>query len=49
MRDERFNAIHRGGLLELNELHLLAAWVADCVEHIFPLSSEFYPQDKRHG
>jgi hypothetical protein len=34
MRDERFIAEHRGGLLKLREHRLLAKWAADCAEHV---------------
>lgn len=37
MRDQRFVAVHRGGPLALAEHRLLAAWAADCVEHLLPL------------
>jgi hypothetical protein len=47
MRDERFKAIHRGGSLDLHRHRLLAAWAADCAEHVLPLFSEQYPQDDR--
>jgi hypothetical protein len=34
MRDKRFIAEHRGGLLRLREHRLLAKWAADCAEHV---------------
>ena len=37
MRDKRFVAAHRGGPLTLTEHRLLAAWAADCAEHLLPL------------
>ena len=37
MRDRRFVAVHRGGPLNLVTHRLLAAWAADCVEHVLPL------------
>ena len=37
MRDKRFVAAHRGGPLALAEHRLLAAWAADCAEHLLPL------------
>ncbi len=37
MRDTRFVAAHRGGLLPLSDHHLLAAWAADCAEQLLPL------------
>lgn len=37
MRDPRFIARHRGGLLDVSLHRLLAAWAADCAEHVLPL------------
>jgi len=37
MRDKRFIAVHRGGPLDRDRHHLLAAWAADCAEHLLPL------------
>lgn len=37
MRDNRFVAAHRGGPLVLADHRLLAAWAADCAEHLLPL------------
>jgi uncharacterized protein GlcG (DUF336 family) len=37
MRDTRFVAAHRGGLLPLADHRLLAAWAADCAEQLLPL------------
>ena len=37
MRDKRFVAAHRGGPLTLAQHQLLAAWAADCAEHLLPL------------
>jgi hypothetical protein len=37
MRDRRFVAAHRGGPLDLVTHRLLAAWAADCAEHLLPL------------
>ena len=36
MRDQRFVARHRGGLLDIRHHRLLAAWAADCAEHVLP-------------
>ncbi len=47
MRDERFIAVHRGGPLSLHRHRLLAAWAADCAEHVLPLFSDQRPQDDR--
>lgn len=48
MRDKRFVAAHRGGPLAIAEHRLLAAWAADCAEHLLPLfklrSSDSRPQ-----
>src|SRR5262245_15680496 len=37
MRDRRFVAVHRGGPLDVTRHRLLAAWAADCAEHVLPL------------
>jgi hypothetical protein len=37
MRDNRFVAAHRGGLLPLSDHRLLAAWAADYAEQLLPL------------
>ncbi len=37
MRDNRFVAQHRGGLLSWAKHRQLAAWAADCAEHVLPL------------
>jgi hypothetical protein len=37
MRDRRFVAVHRGGPLDVAKHRLLAAWAADCAEHVLPL------------
>ncbi|MBO1437921.1 putative immunity protein [Meiothermus sp. CFH 77666] len=47
MRDPRFKAVHRGGLLDLDRHRLLAAWAADCAEHVLPMFTRLYPQDDR--
>ena len=46
-RDPRFVAVHRGGLLELPHHRLLAAWAADCAEHVLSLFTAKYPDDDR--
>jgi len=48
MRDKRFVAAHRGGPLTLPEHRLLAAWAADCAEHLLPLF-ELHSSDSRPG
>jgi hypothetical protein len=40
MRDRRFVAVHRGGPLDVAKHRLLAAWAADCAEHLLPLFEE---------
>ena len=40
MRDRRFVAVHRGGRLTLARHRLLAAWAADCAEHVLALFEE---------
>jgi hypothetical protein len=37
MRDRRFVAVHRGGPLDRERHRLLAAWAADCAEHVIAL------------
>ncbi len=37
MRDQRFVAVHRGGLLSLEHHRLLIRWAHDCAEHVLPL------------
>jgi hypothetical protein len=44
-RDPRFVAVHRGGLLEPSQHHLLALWAADCAEHVLPLFTAKHPKD----
>jgi hypothetical protein len=40
MRDQRFVAVHRGGLLSLEHQRLLIRWAHDCAEHVLPLLGE---------
>jgi hypothetical protein len=47
MRDNRFQAVHRGGPLDLQRHRLLAAWAADCAEHVLSLFGEAQAQDDR--
>jgi hypothetical protein len=47
MRDNRFKAAHRGGPLDSHRHRLLAAWAADCAEHVLPLFAEKVPHDDR--
>lgn len=46
-RDPRFVAVHRGGLLDEATHRLLAAWAADCAEHVLPMFAARYPDDDR--
>lgn len=46
-RDARFIRIHRGGLLDEARHRLLAAWAAECVEHVLPLFASQAPEDDR--
>jgi len=46
MRDRRFVAVHRGGPLDGAKHRLLAAWAADCAEHLLPLFEECSPDDR---
>ncbi|MFC1707479.1 putative immunity protein [Planctomycetota bacterium] len=47
MRDQRYKAAHRGGPLSLRRHHMLAAWAADCAEHVLPLFACHHPEDRR--
>ncbi len=37
MRDKRFVAVHRGGILSREHHRLLIRWAHDCAVHVFPL------------
>ena len=39
MRDKRFVAVHRGGMLTKDHHHKLSRWARDCSEHVFNLIS----------
>ncbi len=45
MRDRRFVAVHRGGPLDRARHRLLAAWAADCAEHVLSLFEECNSDD----
>lgn len=45
MRDRRFVAVHRGGPLDMSKHRLLAAWAADCAEHVLPLFESCHSDD----
>src|SRR5512143_3278988 len=46
MRDKRFVAIQRGGLLDLDRQRLMTTWAADCAEHVLPLFANFSSDDR---
>lgn len=46
-RDPRFVAVHRGGQLDEATHRLLAAWAADCADHVLPLFASRCPDDDR--
>jgi hypothetical protein len=37
MRDRRFVAVHRGGLLSKEDHRLFRRWAYDCAKHVLPL------------
>jgi hypothetical protein len=47
VRDRRFITIRRGGSLDDIHHRLLAAWAADCAEHVLPLFEAAMPSDLR--
>lgn len=47
MRDQRYIATHRGGPLDRHRHCLMAAWAADCAEHVLPLFTQYAPHDDR--
>jgi hypothetical protein len=46
-RDPRFVTVRRGGTLEDAQHRLLAAWAADCAEHVLHYFTSQYPEDDR--
>ena len=40
MRDERFVAVHRGGLLSKEDHRQLMGWARVCAEHVAPLAKD---------
>lgn len=46
-RDPRFVTLRRGGTLDDPRHRLLAAWAADCAEHVLDCFSAQHPQDDR--
>jgi hypothetical protein len=46
-RDPRFVTVRRGGTLEDEKHRLLAAWAADCAEHVLDYFSAQHPNDER--
>ncbi|QDS97255.1 putative immunity protein [Adhaeretor mobilis] len=45
-RDQRFVAAHRGGPLSAEQHSLMAAWAADCAEHVLPLFENHSSDDR---
>jgi hypothetical protein len=46
-RDPRLITVRRGGTLQDADHHLLAAWAADCAQHVLYLFEEMQPNDDR--
>ena len=46
-RDPRFVSVRRGGTLEDPQHRLLAAWAADCAEHVLDYFCGQHPKDDR--
>ena len=46
-RDPRFITVRRGGTLQDSDHRLLAAWAADCAEHVLHLFEALQPADAR--
>jgi hypothetical protein len=46
-RDRRLVTVRRGGTLEEAHHRLLAAWAADCAEHVLPFFRQARPGDER--
>ena len=46
-RDARFVTLRRGGTLEDAQHRLLAAWAADCAEHVLAHFTAQHPEDDR--
>ena len=46
-RDPRFVTVRRGGTLEDPQHRLLAAWAADCAEHVLDYFCSQHPDDDR--
>jgi hypothetical protein len=46
-RDARFVTVRRGGTLEDEQHRLLAAWAADCAEHVLDYFCSQHPDDDR--
>jgi hypothetical protein len=46
-RDPRFVTVRRGGTLEDSQHRLLAAWAADCAEHVLDYFYSQHPDDDR--
>ncbi|MBT3239298.1 MAG: hypothetical protein HON98_02195 [Chloroflexi bacterium] len=46
-RDSRFVTLRRGGTLKDSDHHLLAAWAADCADHVLHYFFKQRPMDNR--
>ena len=46
-RDPRFITVRRGGSLQDSDHHLIAAWAADCAQHVLHLFEEIQPDDNQ--
>jgi hypothetical protein len=49
MRDKRFIAEHRGGLLKKEQHRQLIKWACDCTEHVLPLTGETLDERLRNA
>jgi hypothetical protein len=47
LRDARFITVRRGGSLQDDDHHLLAAWAADCAQHVLHHFQQARPGDDR--
>jgi hypothetical protein len=47
IRDPRFITVRRGGSLQDDDHHLLAAWAADCAQHVLHHFQQARPGDDR--
>ena len=49
MRDKRFIAIHRGGLLTKEHHYQLINWACICAEHVLPLFGEKFDEQLKYA